>query len=677
MRTPLRILAATLSLAITTAALPAQTASDRLDLDRYLDLQTVGDVAISPDGRTVVYTRGWIDAQNDARKSHLWVMDADGSRSRFLAEGSAPRWSPDGTRIAYVQQGEPGGAQIHVRWMDAEGATSQITRLEHTPRDIAWSPDGRRIAFRMHVPTRDPSWNIDLPRRPDGATWTEAPRIVTDLQYRRDREGFRDPGFNHLFVVSAEGGAPRQVTSGDWEHGSFDWMGDGERIVFESLRVEGAEHRYRESELYTVDLRTGQVSQLTDRHGHDGSPVVSPDGRRIAYRGYDFSRDTYLVPDVYVMEADGSSPRSLTADFDRDPRDLFWAPDGSGVYFLAEDRGERQLFFAPLSGRGGVRAVTEGTHILRVTDVSRNGRAVGSLSSFHEPGDVVAFDLRRPRIERLTGVNDDLLAGVRLGEVEEIWYEAPDGWDIQGWLVKPPDFNPERRYPLMLTIHGGPHAMYGVGFNYGWQNHAAEGYLVLYTNPRGSSGYGKEFGNAINNAYPGDDYHDLMAGVDAVVARGYVDERNMFVYGCSGGGVLTAWTVAHTDRFAAASSNCPVVNWLSFVGTTDGATWYRNFEKLPWEDPSEHLQRSPLMYVHQVSTPTMLMTGVDDLRTPMAQTEEYYQALRFLGVPTAMVRFNDEWHGTGSKPSNFMRTQLYLRSWFERWTTRDGAVAAD
>jgi dipeptidyl aminopeptidase/acylaminoacyl peptidase len=214
--------------------------------------------------------------------------------------------------------------------------------------------------------------------------------------------------------------------------------------------------------------------------------------------------------------------------------------------------------------------------------------------------------------------------------------------------------------------------MYGVGFNFGWQNHAAEGYLVLYTNPRGSSGYGSAFGNAIKNAYPSRDYDDLMKGVDEVIARGSVDERNMFVYGCSGGGVLTAWIVGHTDRFAAASSNCPVTNWLSFVGTTDGAYWYRNFAKAPWEDPTEHLRRSPLMYVGNVRTPTMLMTGVNDLRTPIAQTEEYYQALKLRKVPTAMVRFNDEYHGTTSKPSNFIRTQLYLRHWFGKYTTPAG-----
>jgi dipeptidyl aminopeptidase/acylaminoacyl peptidase len=223
----------------------------------------------------------------------------------------------------------------------------------------------------------------------------------------------------------------------------------------------------------------------------------------------------------------------------------------------------------------------------------------------------------------------------------------------------------------MLEIHGGPHAMYDVAFDWDRQEHAANGYLVLYTNPRGSSGYGTPFGNAIDNDYPNKDFDDLMAGVDAVSDEGYVDTENMFVFGCSGGGVLTAWIVTHTDRFRAASSNCPVINWLSFVGTTDSPYWYHNFDEFPWIDPEEHLRRSPLMYVENVTTPTMLMTGELDLRTPISQTEEFYQALKMEKVPTAMVRFHSEWHGTSSKPSNRLRTQLYLRHWFEKWGTHD------
>ena len=316
--------------------------------------------------------------------------------------------------------------------------------------------------------------------------------------------------------------------------------------------------------------------------------------------------------------------------------------------------------------------------MLTVSHVNRDGLAVGVLTDYHNPTDVVSFNVKRPdRVTQLTFVNDDVLAGRQLGEVEEIWYTSTDDLRIQGWIIKPPDFDPTRKYPLILQIHGGPHAMYNVGFSFSRQEHVANDYVLLYTNPRGSSGYGSAFGNEIKRAYPSQDFDDLMRGVDEVIARGYIDERNMFVFGCSGGGVLTSWIVGHTDRFAAASANCPVTNWLSFVGTTDGNTWYRNFDNYPWDDPSEHLRRSPLMYAGNVTTPTMLMTGVKDLRTPMPQTEEFYMALKVQKIPTVMIRFNDEWHGTSSRPSNFMRTQLYLRGWFEKYTTKDeGAVAA-
>jgi dipeptidyl aminopeptidase/acylaminoacyl peptidase len=476
--------------------------------------------------------------------------------------------------------------------------------------------------------------------------------------------------------VPAGGGTPRQLTSGDYNHGSGfglaegpSWTPDGREVVFSGLRTDDWEYAWQESEIYAVNTSDKSIRQLTHRKGPDENPVVSPQGKLVAYTGHDWTDDTYMDSRLYVMGIDGSNPRVLTASLDRTPQGLHWMPDGSGVYFTTEDRGTRNLHFASLASE--VRQITQGNHLLNVTDIDRNAHAVGTLTSYHGPLDVVSFTLSNPQPKQLTFVNDDILGDVKLGEVEEFWYTSLDNLRIQGWIVKPPDFDPKKKYPLMLSIHGGPHAMYGVGFSFAWQEHAAQGYVVLYTNPRGSSGYGSAFGNAIKNAYPSKDYDDLMKGVDEVIARGYVDTRNMFVYGCSGGGVLTAWTVGHTDRFAAASSNCPVIDWLSFAGTTDINLWaYHRFNKLPWEDPTLLLKHSPLMYVSNIKTPTMLMTGELDLRTPITQTEEFYEALKLRKVPTAMVRFNEEFHGTSSKPSNFMRTQLYLRYWFEKYTKK-------
>ena len=667
--THLFALACSLALAGATAGAqqrPDDKRSDRLTLETFLDMETVSDPQLSPDGTQVIYTRGWVDKMNDSRESALWIMNADGSRNRFLVKGSGARWSPSGDRIAYTASGEPRGSQVFVRWMDAEGASSQVTRVEQAPSNIAWSPDGTQLSFTALVEERN-SWPIRLPKAPAGAKWTEAPRIVERLSYRRDRSGFVDNGYRHIFVVPAIGGTPRQITAGNHDHSGSEWTPDGKSILFSGLRVEADDYQWRESEIYAVDVANGNIRQLTRRKGPDGNPTVSPDGKRIAYTGNDHSRDTWADSKLYVMNIDGANPTLVSGDWDRAPSNLKWAADGSGVYFTAQNEGSQNLYFLPLGATAGkVTPVTQGVHMLSVSDITK-GIAVGTVTSFKKPGDIIAFDLNNPAtMKQLTAVNDDVLAGKKLGEVTELRYTSDDGTKIQGWYITPPDFNPSRKYPMQLHIHGGPHSMYNVGFNFGWQEHAANDYVILYTNPRGSTGYGSAFGNAIKNAYPGKDYDDLIAGVNTLVAKGFVDEQNMFVTGCSGGGVLTAWIVGKTDRFAAASANCPVVDWLSFVGTTDGASWYYNFEKLPWEDPTEHIKRSPLTYVGNVKTPTMLMTGVNDLRTPMPQTEQFYSALKLRKVPTAMLRFNDEWHGTTSKPSNFMRTQLYLRYWFDK-----------
>ncbi len=667
------LLAAFLAVSGGEATAQNHASSHALDLEMFWDLQTVGSPQISPDGRQIIYSRGWIDQKNDRRRSEMWIMNADGTRKRVLTEGSSPIWSPDGTRIAFLREGEPDGNQIWIRWMDEEGSESQVTRLDRSPSSIQWSPDGEHLAFNKSVADPTTGWDIPMPSRPQGAEWTPGPKIVERAVYRRDRQGYVDDTYTHIFVVSADGGAVRQLTDGDWNHSSPQWGADGQEIFFSGLREEDAERQWRHSEIYSVDVDSREIRQLTDRHGPDSGPVPSPDGQYIAYQGDDWHDDTYRNRKIHLMEPDGSNPRVISGDFDRSVGSLTWAPDGSGLYFTANSEGHRNLYFASVDG--DVRQVTEGIHQINLSSMSDGGVLATTITSFHEPGDIHLIDPNRPeQFERLTRVNSDLLRDVRLGEVEEIWYTSVDDLEIQGWIIKPPDFDPANEYPMMLVIHGGPHAMYGVGFNFGWQEHAANGYVILYTNPRGSSGYGSAFANEINNAYPSQDYDDLVIGVDSLVARGYVDEDRMYVYGCSGGGVLTAWVVGHTDRFAAASSNCPVINWISFVGTTDGIGWYRNFEHFPWDDPTEHLERSPLMYVGNVTTPTMLMTGENDLRTPMAQTEEYYQALKVLGIPTAMLRFQNEWHGTSSNPTNFIRTQLYLRSWFERWGGPPGPI---
>jgi dipeptidyl aminopeptidase/acylaminoacyl peptidase len=669
-RTPLTLAIASL-FALTTADLaPAQQAgappaNRKITVADHLEWEDLGDPQLSPDGKQIAFTRRSVDKVNDKWDTAIWVMNADGSRQRTLVTGSAPRWSPDGSKLLYIAAGQPTGMQLWVRYMDGDAGTTQLTRVTEAPTEPEWSPNGQHVAFRMNVPTRE-TWNIALPSAPKGAKWTETPRIVQRVNYRSDRIGFTDDGYQHLFVMASEGGQARQVTNGNWNHSAARWTPDSKALLFSGLRTPDADGAWRETEIYRADVSSGTIATLTRRKGPDNNPIASPDGRLIAYTGYDSTDATWKDANIYVMNADGSNPRAINAALDRSAQGMMWAPDGSGLYYNVENEGYRNLYFTSVAGQ--TRAVTSGKQLLSVADMDRLGNMVGIMSTATQPNDIVFLNVKAPQsITRLTRVNDDVLAGKQLGTQEEIWLTSVDGFRIQGWIVKPPDFDPAKKYPLMLEIHGGPHAMYNGGFNLARQDHVANGYVLLYTNPRGSTGYGSAFGNAIKNAYPGKDFDDLMASVDTVINRGYVDTKRLYVFGCSGGGVLTSWIVGHTTRFAAASANCPVIDWLSFVGTTDGASWYRNFAQLPWVDPSEHLRRSPLMYVGNVKTPTMLMTGVLDLRTPMPQTEEFYSALKMMKVPTAMIRFNEEWHGTSSKPSNWMRTQLYMRSWFDRW----------
>jgi dipeptidyl aminopeptidase/acylaminoacyl peptidase len=685
-----RIVIAVALAAIGGAGLVAQEthSSTLLTTDHYLNWERVSDAQISPDGSRILYMREHVNELADKWEQEIWIVNADGNQNRFFVKGSSPRWSPDGKRLAYLADGEPKGAQIFVRWVDVEGPATQVTHVTEAPRSVRWAPDGKSLAFAMFVPQQE-KWTVSMPSEPKGAKWTEPPRVVSTLHYRQDRVGFLEDGFTHLFVVPADGGTARALTSGKWNVGAgelrsnplLDWTPDNRTIVFNANRAADAELQYEISHLLAVDVASGAVRDLVATKGSWGRPAVSPDGRLVAYTGYEISGRTHTTDDLYVVGTDGTSPRKISGDYDRDPLNLRWAPDGSGVYFDADDRGSRNVQFAAIAG--GVKPITTGTHVLTFDSMAAASRdlvAAGTSADPEHPQDVVRYSLRAadsPRggsaIAKLTDVNGDVLQGKKIAKVEELWYTSTGNTKVQGWIVKPPSFDPSKKYPLILEIHGGPFAMYSVAFNYMFQNFAANDFVVLYTNPRGSTGYGSAFSNGIDHNYPGPDYDDLMAGVDAVLGKGYVDTSRMYVSGCSGGGVLSSWVIGHTDRFAAAAVRCPVIDWISMAGHTDVPLFtYSFFAKPFWDDPSDWLAHSSLMTVGKVTTPTLLMTGVLDRRTPMPQTEEYYSALKVKGVPAKLLQFNDEYHGTGSKPSNFIRTQLYMMSWFKQYTRQPG-----
>jgi dipeptidyl aminopeptidase/acylaminoacyl peptidase len=636
--------------------------------ETFMEMESIGSPLISPDGKNILFTRGWVDKKNDQSRSNLWIVDIDGTRIRELTHGNwrdfSPVWSPDGKKIAFLSDRD-GTTQIHVLWLDTR-EVAQLTHLERSPQDLTWSPDGKNLAFTLFMPDDKPILTVKLPKKPEGAKWAEPAVLVDRLSWRTDGRGFLPKGYDHIFAINAEvGGTPKQLTSGDYSDRDPQWSKDGKKMYFSAIRKPDAEYLFGDTEIYCVDLNTLEIKALTDRKGPDRGARVSPDGRLIAYTGYNEQNFTNHLSSLYLMDADGGNKHILAVNLPSSPSNITWAADSAGVFYLMDEKGECNLHF--VSAGKKIRKVTEGVHYLSGLSIADNSQVATVSSNFHDPGSLVTFNLNSAaNFKKLVDVNEDILADVRQGEVEELWFKSPDGLGLQGWLIRPAEFETGKKYPMVLYIHGGPWAMYSVRFSWEWQNFAANGYAVLYMNPRGSTGYGQEFVNGIQYSYPGKDFDDLMAGVDAALAKGFIDENNLFVCGGSGGGCLTAWIVGHTKRFKAAVSMRPVIDWHSFVGVTDGADWYRQFNKYPWEDPTEYALRSPLNYVANVTTPTMVMTGEADLRTPIGQSEEFYRGLKMLKKETLLVRMPDEYHGW-RRPSHRLLQQLYLQAWFEKY----------
>ena len=687
-RFPLAILAV-LALVVPLAAQVNDEASDA-DRLQYLDvfeMEVAADPRISPDGSRIVYVRRGFDIMTDGSRTALWMINSDGTDHRALTDGTngvgSPRWSPDGNRLLYVRS-EDGSAQVFLRWMDS-GQTAELTNVTESPGSITWSPDGDWIAMTMFVPESTPPF-AKMPPKPDGAEWTTPPIVINKLRYRSDGRGYLEDGYTHIFVMPAEGGTPRQLTSGPYNHGGgLSWSPDSRSIVFSANRGD-PDFDVRNSEVFEISVATGELTQLTDRFGPDGNAVLSPDGSLIAYTGFDDEYQGYQITPLYIMNRDGSGSRRVS-DLDRGFGGLNWASDGRGLYFQYDDQGMTKVAYVSLEGEvedlaedlGGVglgRPYGGGSYT-----VASNGRFAFTHTSPSHPADV-AVGQRGRDAQRITMLNEDLFGHKKLAQIEELWWESSyDGRPIHGWIATPPDFDPSRKYPLMLEIHGGPFSNYGPRFSPEVQFYAAAGYVVLYTNPRGSTSYGEEFGNLIHHAYPGYDYDDLMSGVDAVIDRGYIDEDNLMVTGGSGGGVLTAWIVGKTDRFRAAVVQKPVINWISFSLTSDGySSYYQYWLPGPvWEDGNlEHYwARSPLSLVGNVETPTMLITGERDLRTPMAESEQFYQALQIRKIPTQLVRVQDSFHGiANSAPSNLIAKIANVLEWFERYR-QPGRVVSD
>ncbi len=650
-------------------------------------LEWASDPQISPDGARAAYVRRSFDIRTDTRRGMIWIVDQDGSNHRPLAGGAAnesiPRWSPDGTRLAFVSSDGEGGAQVFVHWI-AEGVTTRITNLVEEPSGLAWSPDGRTLAFVMRVPAKREPLKVTLPEAPKGAKWAEPVTAIDRMVYRADGEGFLPDAFRQVFVVPADGGSARQLTHGAWDHDEVAWSHDGRELLLSANRRADADLMPGDTEVHAIDVASGAIRALTKRFGPDASPAASPDGRYIAYTGFDDRFQGYQRARLYLMRRDDGDIRELASDLDRDVENPAWSRDSRSIYVQYDDQGTTRVASIDLNGRvtpliddlggeGWSRPYGGGSF-----SVARDGSIAYSANDALAPADVGLLDGGKTR--RLTALNAELLGARTLGSVEELWStSAVDGRRVQSWLIRPPGYDASKKYPLVLEIHGGPFANYGPRFAAELQLYAAAGYAVLFSNPRGSTSYGEEFGNLIHHAYPGRDYDDLMSAVDAAIAKGGIDENRLFVTGGSGGGVLTAWIVGTTSRFKAAAVQKPVINWASFVLTSDLPNFFYRywFDKMPWDDYESYWQRSPLSRVGNVTTPTMIVTGEEDYRTPMWESEQFYQALRIRGIDTLLVRVPGASHSLDARPSLLNARIAYILAWFAKHDAAAPPAATD
>jgi dipeptidyl aminopeptidase/acylaminoacyl peptidase len=670
------------------------------------------DPQVSPDGSRIVFVRVTVNEKKDGYNTAIWSVSPTTGETRQLTAGprdSSPRWSPDGNYLCFVRvpekDGRPDAPQLFMLSM-AGGDSFQFTTVTRGTGAPQWSPDGKMIAFGNSANPEDlkkagpkppaqppPSPTPADPKKPEERE--SDVRVITRAVYRFNGAGYTDPKHpQHIWVVAAPKNGddkvtPKQLTSGRYSEDNATWAKDSSQIYFVSDRVDEPYYELPSTTVYSVPVAGGAPAKLTSFEMDTGAFSVSPNGKQIAfYASLSKPIQSYTEPDLWVMDlAPNAQPRSLTRDFDYDvgsgvggdntaPRGgggnpPVWAADGRSIVAVYAKEGKANL---------GAFDATSG----KETDVTSGNQAVVSfratpdaakfaliISSPTRVGDIFWLERAGAAPKQLTHLNDELFSKLNLTEPEEIWYTSFDGKKIQTWVQKPPDFDATKKYPLILNIHGGPHAAYGFVFDHEFQWMAAKGYVVLYPNPRGSTSYGQEFGNIIQYHYPGDDYKDLMAGVDELLKRGYIDEKRLGVTGGSGGGLLTNWTIGQTTRFAAAVAQRDIADWATFWYVADFTlfqeTW---FKKPPFEDPEDYKARSPITYINNVKTPLMLILGEADYRTPTgAGGEEMFRALKYRKIPTVMVRFPNESHelSRSGQPWHRIERLQHIVGWFDKW----------
>jgi dipeptidyl aminopeptidase/acylaminoacyl peptidase len=683
-------------LSLTVASLAFAADGKRLitDVDLY-NFQWIANAQISPDGAKVVYTLVKTTPKHDNYETSLWIIPSAGGPARQLTSGShdaQARWSPDGKLVAFVRSvekdGKPQPAQIYLLSMDG-GEARPVTDMPKGAGEPIWSTNGRMIAFSSNTLAKDFEKKKDAPEESDV-------RVITSAKYRMNGGGYPEPDrTNHIWVVEVPQtpGSPqkaKQITSGEYSESDITWSRDASKIYFTSNRVKESDFKAPDSDIYVVSANGGGITKVASIDGPIHALSLSPDGAKIAFIG-DINSDggpgrSFSEPDLFVTGTEaGSTPKNLTATYDFDigsgvggdqspPRgggrsNPYWSPDGRTIIVASAEEGRVNLKRVDAES-GKVSALTDSNFDLFSYHATPDGSKVAVLiSTPTNIGDLFILDGKSGHSQQITHINGELFAQLNLTEPEMIWYKSFDGRRIQAWVQRPPDFQAGKKYPMILDIHGGPHSAYGYTFDHEFQWMAAKGYVVLYPNPRGSTSYGQEFGNIIQYHYPGDDFKDLMAGVDDLIARGWVDGDRLGVTGGSGGGVLTNWAIGHTDRFKAAASQRSIADWAGWWYGADmiAPSWFRG---APWEWEADFKERSPITYVNKVTTPLMLIEGESDFRTPPAYGgEQMFRALKYLNKTAVMVRFPGETHelSRSGKPVHRVERLDHIVAWFDKY----------
>jgi dipeptidyl aminopeptidase/acylaminoacyl peptidase len=634
--------------------------------DDLYRIKTVTEPQISPDGARVAFVVTEINREENGYRSAIWLVNADGSGARPITAGSKsdgqPRWSPDGKALGFTSNRD-GRQQLYLLPLDG-GEPRRLTTLPQGVLEYAFSPDGQTIAFTSRT---------GVSEEKDAA---QQPRVITTLKHKFNGQGFTQ-GRRHLFVVPAAGGEPRQLTDGDYDDAQIAWSADGNDILFVSARHANRD-RDQGQDLWRVPAAGGEARPLTEGFGVVNVPVVGPDGASIAVVGHDEARDLGARPaSIWLLGAKGARPRNLLAGLDRGvqagaiapgapPARIAWADGGAAILARIQDGAAVELRRIAVAD-GALTTLAGGQRVVEAFSVANDGTIACTISDPEHPAEVYLID-RDGRERRLSSINDEFVASLRFPEIAPVRAISADGTPVEGWVIKPLEMQPGVRYPLVLNIHGGPHGAFLYNFRAGYPlTLSALGCAVLEMNPRGSTGWGEEFARALHGGRGEWDLPDLMAGVDAVIAEGWVDPERLGITGYSYGGYMTAWGITQTDRFKAAVWGAGTANlYVHFAYSDINVPRYAEMKGSPWEQRETYLRQSPISYVQNVTTPLLMLHGEADLRCNIAQAEEFFTALKYFDKEVVFVRYPGEHHmmPNSGKPSNRVDYMRRTVDWF-------------